>query len=206
MARAPCACWCAARPRHDTCRTAADHRTCRADPDRARLRLAGDRSRPTIPTRSARRWLPSSRTHASPRPASFFAGGPKARSDAARAARTACAQRRPRSTSSLCRRARHSARSRSTPPAARFAWRASRACPTGALGDDPERPLLRFTEDACVQCGLCKATCPEKVITLKPQLDFRAVTAHCPACSRKKSRSTAFAAASRSASRAPSSA
>ncbi len=51
------------------------------------------------------------------------------------------------------------------------------ACPTGALGDDPERPLLRFSEDACVQCGLCKATCPEKVITLKPQLDFRAATA-----------------------------
>jgi ferredoxin len=50
-------------------------------------------------------------------------------------------------------------------------------CPTGALGDDPERPLLRFTEDACVQCGLCKATCPEKVITLKSQLDFRAATA-----------------------------
>jgi ferredoxin len=51
------------------------------------------------------------------------------------------------------------------------------ACPTGAMGDDPERPLLRFTEDACVQCGLCKATCPEKVITLKPQLDFGAATA-----------------------------
>jgi ferredoxin len=51
------------------------------------------------------------------------------------------------------------------------------ACPTGALGDDPERPLLRFKEDACVQCGLCKATCPEKVISLRPQLDFRAVTA-----------------------------
>ena len=39
------------------------------------------------------------------------------------------------------------------------------ACPTGALSDDPERPMLRFAEDACVQCGLCKATCPEKVIT-----------------------------------------
>src|SRR5207245_3162444 len=48
------------------------------------------------------------------------------------------------------------------------------ACPTGALLDDPERPTLRFVEDACVQCGLCKATCPEKVITLKPQLDIRA--------------------------------
>jgi ferredoxin len=51
------------------------------------------------------------------------------------------------------------------------------ACPTGALGDDPERPLLRFSEDACVQCGLCQATCPEKVITLVPQLDFGAATA-----------------------------
>jgi ferredoxin len=51
------------------------------------------------------------------------------------------------------------------------------ACPTGALSDDQERPLLRFAEDACVQCGLCKATCPEKVISLKPQLDFRAFTA-----------------------------
>ena len=51
------------------------------------------------------------------------------------------------------------------------------ACPTGALSDDPERPMLRFAEDACVQCGLCKATCPEKVISLKPQIDFRAATA-----------------------------
>jgi ferredoxin len=51
------------------------------------------------------------------------------------------------------------------------------ACPTGALSDDPERPMLRFTEAACVQCGLCRATCPEKVITLVPQIDFRAATA-----------------------------
>ena len=47
------------------------------------------------------------------------------------------------------------------------------ACPTGALSDDPESPKLRFTEDVCVQYGLCKATCPEKVITLVPRLDFR---------------------------------
>ena len=51
------------------------------------------------------------------------------------------------------------------------------ACPTGALTADPERPMLRFTEDACVQCRLCKATCPEKVIRLRPQIDFRAATA-----------------------------
>lgn len=50
-------------------------------------------------------------------------------------------------------------------------------CPTGALRDDPERPVLKFVEDACVQCGLCQSTCPEKVITLKPQIDFRAVRA-----------------------------
>ncbi|MFB9269963.1 4Fe-4S binding protein [Bradyrhizobium erythrophlei] len=50
-------------------------------------------------------------------------------------------------------------------------------CPTGALRDDPERPMLKFVEDACVQCGLCESTCPEKVITLKPQIDFRAARA-----------------------------
>lgn len=47
-------------------------------------------------------------------------------------------------------------------------------CPTSALRDDPERPVLRFVEDACVQCGLCQATCPEKVITLLPRIDFGA--------------------------------
>lgn len=46
------------------------------------------------------------------------------------------------------------------------------ACPTGALKDNPDRPQLRFQEEACVQCGLCKATCPEKVISLVPRLDF----------------------------------
>jgi NAD-dependent dihydropyrimidine dehydrogenase PreA subunit len=51
------------------------------------------------------------------------------------------------------------------------------ACPAGALLGDPERPMLRFVEDACVQCGLCKATCPEKVINLIPRIDFGAATA-----------------------------
>jgi ferredoxin len=50
------------------------------------------------------------------------------------------------------------------------------ACPTGALLDNPDRPQLRFQEDACVQCGLCKATCPEKVISLVPRLNFAART------------------------------
>jgi ferredoxin len=51
------------------------------------------------------------------------------------------------------------------------------ACPTGALLDDPDRPALKFVEDACVRCGLCKSTCPEKVITLTPQIDFTAARA-----------------------------
>jgi ferredoxin len=46
------------------------------------------------------------------------------------------------------------------------------ACPTGALGDNPDRPMLRFTEEACVQCGLCRNTCPEHVIELTPRLSF----------------------------------
>jgi ferredoxin len=46
------------------------------------------------------------------------------------------------------------------------------ACPTSALRDDPERPVLRFVEDACVQCGLCQATCPEHVIKLVPRINF----------------------------------
>jgi ferredoxin len=48
------------------------------------------------------------------------------------------------------------------------------ACPTGALSDNPDRAMLRFTESLCVQCGLCEATCPEDVITIEPRLDFEA--------------------------------
>ena len=48
------------------------------------------------------------------------------------------------------------------------------ACPTGALGDNPDKPMLRFTESACVQCGICAATCPEDAIAIKAQMDFAA--------------------------------
>ena len=45
-------------------------------------------------------------------------------------------------------------------------------CPSGALGDNPDLPQLRFQEDACLQCGLCANVCPEDAITLQPRLDL----------------------------------
>jgi len=45
-------------------------------------------------------------------------------------------------------------------------------CPSGALGDNPDLPQLRFQEDACLQCGICATICPEDAITLKPRLDL----------------------------------
>ena len=42
------------------------------------------------------------------------------------------------------------------------------------LRDNPESPELNFTEQLCVQCGLCRNTCPEKVITLEPRYNFSA--------------------------------
>ena len=44
------------------------------------------------------------------------------------------------------------------------------ACPVSALVDGRDRPLLKFIERNCVQCGLCANTCPEKAITLAPRL------------------------------------
>jgi len=45
-------------------------------------------------------------------------------------------------------------------------------CPSGALGDNPDLPQLRFQEDACLQCGLCATICPEDAITLQPRLNL----------------------------------
>ena len=46
------------------------------------------------------------------------------------------------------------------------------ACPTGALLDNQDRPQLSFLESNCVQCGLCRTTCPESVITLEARMDL----------------------------------
>jgi ferredoxin len=46
------------------------------------------------------------------------------------------------------------------------------ACPTRALADATDHPRLSFDESLCVQCGLCAATCPEKVIGLEPRVNF----------------------------------
>ncbi|WP_278923158.1 4Fe-4S binding protein [Pseudophaeobacter profundi] len=45
-------------------------------------------------------------------------------------------------------------------------------CPSGALGDNPDLPQLRFQEEACLQCGICANTCPEDAITLQPRLNL----------------------------------
>jgi ferredoxin len=46
------------------------------------------------------------------------------------------------------------------------------ACPASALSGHADKPSLGFTEANCVQCGLCRVTCPEKAITFKPQINF----------------------------------
>lgn len=45
-------------------------------------------------------------------------------------------------------------------------------CPANALSGHPDKPSLGFLEANCVQCGLCRTTCPEKAITLVPRLDL----------------------------------
>ncbi|MCC5857738.1 MAG: 4Fe-4S binding protein [Ectothiorhodospiraceae bacterium] len=45
-------------------------------------------------------------------------------------------------------------------------------CPTRALSDAGDKPQLSFTEDLCVQCGLCETACPEDAITLDPRFLF----------------------------------
>lgn len=48
------------------------------------------------------------------------------------------------------------------------------ACPSQALRDQSERPVLAMIERNCVQCGLCETTCPENAIALVPRLNLSA--------------------------------
>ncbi|MGE5503260.1 MAG: 4Fe-4S binding protein [Actinomycetota bacterium] len=48
------------------------------------------------------------------------------------------------------------------------------ACPASALSGRPDKPSLNLVEAACVQCGLCRVTCPEDAVTLVPRLNFAA--------------------------------
>ena len=167
-----------AKPRHDVDRACAARWRwpSRSSPASASAPAASPRSRPTIPMRSARRCAPSTPAAPAPRPASFLPVGGKR--DVMRLALRELQRAAPAPVDVVA-----------LPAGAPFGTvevnvegctlclACVSACPTGALLDDPERPMLRFAEDACVQCGLCKATCPEKVITLTPQLDFRAATA-----------------------------
>ncbi len=45
-------------------------------------------------------------------------------------------------------------------------------CPSGALGENPDKPQILFQEDACLQCGLCSNICPETAITLEPRMNL----------------------------------
>ncbi|TCN87054.1 4Fe-4S dicluster domain-containing protein [Shewanella fodinae] len=45
-------------------------------------------------------------------------------------------------------------------------------CPTQALQDGGDKPALYFVEQDCVQCGLCEASCPEKVISLQSSVNL----------------------------------
>ena len=130
-------------------------------------------SRPTIPTSCApcsMRRPPASRRQS--RPASCRAA-PSAACSKPRFAN--CISPRPRrSMSCRLRRARRSAASISNVEGCTLCHACVTACPTHALSDNPDRAMLRFTESLCVQCGLCQSTCPEKVITLEPRLDFKA--------------------------------
>ncbi|WP_417713243.1 4Fe-4S binding protein [Pseudophaeobacter arcticus] len=45
-------------------------------------------------------------------------------------------------------------------------------CPSGALGDNPDLPQLRFQEEACLQCGICASACPEDAISFEPRLNL----------------------------------
>lgn len=56
------------------------------------------------------------------------------------------------------------------PEACTLCMACAAACPSGALSSDGKSPRLVFREFQCHQCGLCRETCPEDAIQLKPRL------------------------------------
>ncbi len=51
------------------------------------------------------------------------------------------------------------------------------ACPTRALQAMGDEPGLLFVEQSCVQCGLCRNTCPESALTREPRYLFDSAVA-----------------------------
>ncbi|GAD79080.1 4Fe-4S binding protein [Vibrio ezurae] len=45
-------------------------------------------------------------------------------------------------------------------------------CPTMALHNEGQLPMLSFIEQDCVQCGLCEGACPEDALNLTPRINW----------------------------------
>ncbi|CAM4228616.1 4Fe-4S dicluster domain-containing protein [Vibrio neonatus] len=45
-------------------------------------------------------------------------------------------------------------------------------CPTMALHNEGQVPMLNFIEQDCVQCGLCEGACPENALDLTPRINW----------------------------------
>ncbi|CAM3169079.1 4Fe-4S binding protein [Vibrio rarus] len=45
-------------------------------------------------------------------------------------------------------------------------------CPTAALHNEGQSPMLNFIEQDCVQCGLCEGACPEDALNLTPRMNW----------------------------------
>ena len=194
-----------AKPLHDIAGLSQDHRDGRRDSFRTRIfgTAALPRSRPTIRMRSAQT-LARDRSRRSGRASATFKTVGEQR-DLLRFALRELHRVAPAPADVIALpQGAPIGRSASMSADARCASPACRPARPARCSTIPNGPVLKFVEDACVQCGLCKSTCPEKVITLTPQIDFRP-RAPARGSLRRRSRPFASAATSRSASKARSS-